>query len=163
MTAPRPPLHGRKLGDRRVVVNRPHSAFFRYAGPGTMVAKAAASAPTTALGRRAARVRAFVFGKPLTSAAEIGERLSKKLALPIFSSDAISSSAYATDEILRVLILATASAVFFSIWVAAAIALMLTIVKAALRRCLGDILECGLHWNAFAPDLQLTHARRVQE
>ncbi|HEY5473941.1 MAG TPA: hypothetical protein VIK32_12205, partial [Candidatus Limnocylindrales bacterium] len=106
MTPPRPPLKGRKLGDRRVVVNRPHSAFFRYAGPGVMVAKAAASAPTTALGRRAARVRAFIFGKPLTSASEIGERLSKKLALPIFSSDAISSSAYATDEILRVLVLA---------------------------------------------------------
>ncbi len=58
MTAPRPPLHGRKLGDRRVVVDRPHSAFFRYAGPGTMVAKAAASTPTTGFGRRAARVRA---------------------------------------------------------------------------------------------------------
>jgi hypothetical protein len=105
MTSPRPPLHGRKLGDRRVVVNRPHSAFFRYAGPGTMVAKAAASAPTTAVGKRIARVRAFVFGKPLANEQEIGERLSKKLALPIFSSDAISSSAYATDEILKVLIL----------------------------------------------------------
>ncbi|HEX7430884.1 MAG TPA: hypothetical protein VF293_01720, partial [Candidatus Limnocylindrales bacterium] len=82
MTPPRPPLKGRKLGDRRVVVNRPHSAFFRYAGPGVMVAKAAASAPTTAVGRRLARVRAFVFGKPLSSAQEIEERLSKKLALP---------------------------------------------------------------------------------
>jgi amino acid transporter len=134
MTAPRPPLHGRKLGDRRVVVNRPHSDFFRYAGPGTMVAKAAASAPTTALGRRAARVRGFVFGKPLTSAAEIGERLSKKLALPIFSSDAISSSAYATDEILRVLVLAGIAWLTWSIWVAAAIALMLTIVALSYRQ-----------------------------
>ena len=85
MTAPRPPLLGRKMGDRRVVVDRPHSAFFSYAGPGVMVAKAAASAPTTAFGRRAARVRALVFGKPLTNAQEIGERLSKKLALQIFS------------------------------------------------------------------------------
>jgi amino acid transporter len=134
MTAPRPPLHGRKLGDRRVVVNRPHSDFFRYAGPGTMVAKAAASAPTTAVGRRVARVRAFVFGKPLTSAAEIGERLSKKLALPIFSSDAISSSAYATDEILRVLVLAGVAWLTWSIWVAAAIALMLTIVALSYRQ-----------------------------
>src|ERR1035437_9130335 len=106
MTAPRPPLHGRKLGDRRVVVDRPHSAFFRYSGPGTMIAKAAASTHPTAVGSRLARIRGFVFGKPLTNAQEIGERLSKKLALPIFSSDAISSSAYATDEILRVLVLA---------------------------------------------------------
>ncbi len=134
MTAPNSPLRGRKLGDRRVVVDRPHSAYFRYAGPGVMVAKAAASAPTTAFGRRLARVRSFVFGKPLTSAAEIGERLSKKLALPIFSSDAISSSAYATDEILRVLILAGVAWLTWSIWVAAAIALMLTIVALSYRQ-----------------------------
>jgi len=134
MTAPRPPLKGRKLGDRRVVVDRPHAAFFRYAGPGVMVAKAAASAPTTAVGRRIARVRAFVFGKPLSSAQEIDERLSKKLALPIFSSDAISSSAYATDEILRVLVLAGLAWMTWSIWVAAAIALMLTIVSVSYRQ-----------------------------
>jgi amino acid transporter len=117
-----------------VVVDRPHSAYFRYAGPGVMIAKAAASAPTTALGRRLARVRAFVFGKPLSSAQEIEERLSKKLALPIFSSDAISSSAYATDEILRVLVLAGLAWMTWSIWVAAAIALMLTIVAFSYRQ-----------------------------
>ncbi len=134
MTAPRSPLHGRKLGDRRVVVDRPHAAYFRYAGDGTMVAKAAASAPTSVVGKRIARVRALVFGKPLTNAQEIGERLSKKLALPIFSSDAISSSAYATDEILRVLILAGIAWMTWSIWVAAAIALMLTIVAFSYRQ-----------------------------
>ena len=134
MTVPRPPLHGRKLGDRRVVVDRPHSAYFRYAGPGTMVAKAAASAPTTARGRRVARIRAIVFGRPLSNAQEIGERLSKKLALPIFSSDAISSSAYATDEILRVLVLAGLAWMTWSIWVAGAIALMLTIVAFSYRQ-----------------------------
>jgi amino acid transporter len=134
MTAPHSPLHGRKLGDRRVVVDRPHAAYFRYAGPGVMVAKAAASAPTTALGRRLARVRAIVFGMPLTNAQEIEERLSKKLALPIFSSDAISSSAYAVDEILKVLVLAGLIALTWSIWVAAAIALMLTIVAFSYRQ-----------------------------
>jgi len=134
MTAPRPPLHGRKLGDRRVVVDRPHSAYFRYAGPGTMVAKAAASAPNTALGRRMARVRAFIFGRPLANDQEIEERLSKKLALPIFSSDAISSSAYATDEILKVLVLAGLIALSWSMLVAAAIALMLTIVAFSYRQ-----------------------------
>jgi amino acid transporter len=99
-----------------------------------MIAKAAASAPTTALGRRLARVRAVVFGQPLSSAQEIEERLSKKLALPIFSSDAISSSAYATDEILRVLVLAGLAWMTWSIWVAAAIALMLTIVAFSYRQ-----------------------------
>ena len=45
-----------------------------------------------------------LFGRPLASEEEIGERLTKKKALAIFSSDAISSSAYATEEILRVLV-----------------------------------------------------------
>jgi amino acid transporter len=134
MTAPRPPLHGRKLGDRRVVVNRPHSAYFRYAGPGTMVAKAAASTPTTAVGRRVARVRGFFFGKPLANDQEIGERLSKKLALPIFSSDAISSSAYATDEILKVLIIGGLAALSLSLWLAAGVALLLSIVAFSYRQ-----------------------------
>jgi len=99
MTAPNSPLRGRKLGDRRVVVDRPHSAYFPLRRTRRNGRQGRRKRPTTAFGRRLARVRSFVFGKPLTSAAEIGERLSKKLALPIFSSDAISSSAYATDEI----------------------------------------------------------------
>jgi amino acid transporter len=134
MTTPHSPLHGRKLGDRRVVVDRPHSAYFRYAGPGVMVAKAAASAPRTALGRRIARIRAFVFGKPLSNAQDIEERLSKKKALAIFSSDAISSSAYATDEILKVLILAGVVALTWSIQIAAAVALLLAIVAFSYRQ-----------------------------
>jgi amino acid transporter len=134
MTAPGSPLKGRKLGDRRVVVERPHSPYFRYTGAGVMVAKAAASAPRTALGRRMARVRTALFGQPLSNEQEIDERLSKKLALPIFSSDAISSSAYATDEILKVLILATVAAFTWSIAVAGAIALMLTIVAFSYRQ-----------------------------
>jgi len=134
MTAPRSPLHGRKLGDRRVVVERPHAKLFRYAAPGTMVAKEAASAPTTALGRRLARVRSFVFGKPLANAQEVEERLPKKKALAIFSSDAISSSAYATDEILKVLILASVSALTWSIQIAIAVALLLAVVAFSYRQ-----------------------------
>ena len=46
--------------------------------------------------------QAWLIGRPMANEEEIGERLPKKLALPIFSSDAISSSAYATEEILFV-------------------------------------------------------------
>ena len=56
MIGGRRPLSGRKPGDRRVRVDRPHSAYFRYTGPGQLTAKAAASAPTTGL-RPAARTR----------------------------------------------------------------------------------------------------------
>ena len=43
----RRPLQGRKPGDRRVRVERPHAPYFRYTGPGQLVAKQAATSPTT--------------------------------------------------------------------------------------------------------------------
>jgi hypothetical protein len=90
MIGGRRPLQGRKAGDRRVRVERPHAPYFRYAGPNQLVAREAASQPRTPLGRAIARTRAVVFGRPLATEAEIEERLSKRKALAIFSSDAIS-------------------------------------------------------------------------
>ena len=103
-------------------VERPHSLYFRYQGHGQLVAKPAAYVAVTPGERLLNRIRAIVFGRPLSNEEEIGERLSKKKALAIFSSDAISSSAYATEEILRVLVLAGASALLLSVEVAIAIA-----------------------------------------
>jgi amino acid transporter len=99
-----------------------------------MVAKRAASVPLTPAGRAFARVRAVLFGRPLANEQEIEERLSKRKALAIFSSDAISSSAYATEEILRVLVLAGASALFLSIEVSIAIAALLAVVSLSYRQ-----------------------------
>jgi amino acid transporter len=127
-------LTGRKAGDRRVRIERPHAPYFRYAGPGQLIAREAASQPRTPAGRALARVRAAVFGRPLASEAEIEERLPKKKALAIFSSDAISSSAYATEEILRVLILGGAAAMLLSIQVSIAIAALLTVVAFSYRQ-----------------------------
>ena len=133
-TPPDRPLRGRKPGDRRVRVARPHSAYFRYTGPNQLVAKQAASAPTTRVGRAVARIKSVVFGRPLASEEEIGERLSKKKGLAIFSSDAISSSAYATEEILRVLILGGALAFVLSVEVAIAISVLLAVVALSYRQ-----------------------------
>ncbi len=134
MIGGRRPLSGRKVGDRRVRVERPHSAYFRYTGPGQLTAKAAASAPKTGIGRAWARVKAVAIGRPLASEEEIGERLSKTKALAVFSSDAISSSAYASEEILRILVLGGAAAVVWSVPVALAIAVLLVIVTTSYRQ-----------------------------
>jgi amino acid transporter len=134
MIGGRVPLQGRKAGDRRVRVERPHSPYFRYAGPNQLVAREAASRPRTPLGRAWARTRAVVFGRPLASEEELEERLSKKKALAIFSSDAISSSAYATEEILRVLLLGGAAALLLSVEVAIAIAILLAVVSLSYRQ-----------------------------
>ncbi len=52
-----------------------------------------------------ASVKKFLIGRPLSSADEQHQRLSRVIALPVFASDAISSTAYATDEILAVLLI----------------------------------------------------------
>ena len=44
----------------------------------------------------------FVIGNPIATSEDQHQRLSKKIALPVFASDAISSTAYATEEILIV-------------------------------------------------------------
>ncbi|HEU5204325.1 MAG TPA: APC family permease [Candidatus Limnocylindrales bacterium] len=75
-----------------------------------------------------------MFGRPLANYEEIEERLPKKKALAIFSSDPISSSAYATEEILRVLVLAGTGALLLSLPIAAAIALLLAVVSTSYRQ-----------------------------
>ncbi|HET9520162.1 MAG TPA: APC family permease [Candidatus Limnocylindrales bacterium] len=136
MIGGRRPLHGRKPADRRVRVERPHAPYFRYTGPGQLVAKPAASRPKTPLGRTIARIKQAMLGRPLASEEEIGERLSKKHALAIFSSDAISSSAYATEEIIRAFVLLGVgmAALTYSIPISVAIAGLLAVVAFSYRQ-----------------------------
>ncbi|MET0146877.1 MAG: APC family permease, partial [Ilumatobacteraceae bacterium] len=49
-------------------------------------------------------VKRLLIGKPIATSEEGHHRLHKRIALPVFASDAISSTAYATDEILIVLL-----------------------------------------------------------
>jgi amino acid transporter len=136
MIGGRRPLQGRKLADRRVRVERPHSPYFRYTGPNQLVAKPAASQPKTRLGRALASVKSLALGRPLASDEEIGERLSKKQALAIFSSDAISSSAYATEEIIRAFMLIGigTAALTYSLPISIAIAGLLAVVAFSYRQ-----------------------------
>ena len=99
-----------------------------------MTAKPSASAPTTGAGKAFAAIRRFFLGRPLASDEELGQRLSKKKALAIFSSDAISSSAYATEEILRVLILAGAAGLALGLHISIAIAILLVAVAISYRQ-----------------------------
>ena len=136
MIGGRRPITGRKPGDKRIRVVRHHAPYFRYTGPGQLTAKAAASAPTTATDRVTARVKHFLLGRPLANEEELGERLPKKKALAIFSSDAISSSAYATEEIILAFLLAGVGGAAFnlSIQVSIAIGALLAIVAFSYRQ-----------------------------
>ncbi len=73
-------------------------------------------------------IKKFILGPPLKSI-ELGhQRLSKKIALAIFSSDALSSVAYATEEILLVLGAAGLAAMAVSLPIAIAIGILLLIL-----------------------------------
>jgi amino acid transporter len=50
------------------------------------------------------RVKRFLLGPPLVSDELVGQRLGKPTALAVLSSDVMSSSAYATEEMLRILL-----------------------------------------------------------
>ena len=71
--------------------------------------------------------RLFI-GRKIASAKQEHQLLPKTLALPIFSSDALSSNAYATEEMMLVLTLAGAGALSLMLPIAGAIALLLAIV-----------------------------------
>lgn len=75
-----------------------------------------------------------VVGSSMSSARLAEERLSKRVALAIFSSDALSSTAYATQEILIILVIAGPSLLSYSIWIAGAIVALLAIVVASYRQ-----------------------------
>ncbi len=60
--------------------------------------------------------------------------LPKKIALPVFASDALSSVAYATQEILLVLAAGGLAVIGYAPWVAVAVALLILIVVASYRQ-----------------------------
>ena len=73
-------------------------------------------------------LKKVVLGPPLASKDIAHQRLGKKVALAIFSSDNMSSVAYATEEILLVLVTAGATAIYFSVPIAIAISILIFIL-----------------------------------
>jgi amino acid transporter len=79
-------------------------------------------------------LKRLVVGRPLPTAVARHERLSKLAGLAIFASDALSSVAYATEEILRVLVVAGAAALAFSMPIGIAIGIVILIVINSYRQ-----------------------------
>lgn len=80
------------------------------------------------------QIKQFVIGKSLPTTAHIEERLSNAAALAVLSSDALSSVAYATEEILLVLMAAGTGALGLSLPISIAIILLLAIVVLSYRQ-----------------------------
>jgi amino acid transporter len=79
-------------------------------------------------------VKRWILGAPMSLAQARHERLSKTVALAVFSSDALSSVAYATEEILLVLVLAGAAATALTVPLSVAIAALLAVVAISYQQ-----------------------------
>ena len=75
-----------------------------------------------------------IIGRPIRSKAAARQLLPKRLALPIYASDALSSVAYAPDEILLTLALAGSIALIKSVWIGVVVACVLAVVVLSYRQ-----------------------------
>ncbi|WP_041834292.1 APC family permease [Actinoplanes sp. N902-109] len=85
-------------------------------------------ASSTSLAKR------LLLGRPFRSDKLQHTLLPKRIALPVFASDALSSVAYAPDEILLTLSIAGASAFAISPWITLAVAVVMVTVVASYRQ-----------------------------
>jgi amino acid transporter len=76
----------------------------------------------------------LLLGRPMRSERLGHTLLPKRIALPVFASDALSSVGYAPDEVLLTLSIAGASALLVSPWVGAAVAVVMLTVVASYRQ-----------------------------
>src|SRR5436190_4613291 len=81
-----------------------------------------------------AGLKRLLVGSPIDTAHADNERLSRTTGLAVLSSDALSSVAYATEEILRVLMIGGAAALALSTPVSLVIALLLLTVAFSYRQ-----------------------------
>ncbi len=88
-------------------------------------------------------LKRLLVGNPLKTTQAAEERLPKRLALAVFSSNALSSVAYATEEILLVLVLAASAAMVWTIPVSLAIVLLLAFLTVSYRQIIYEYPEGG--------------------
>ena len=79
-------------------------------------------------------IKRVLVGNPLSNLEAEHQKLPKWKALPVFSSDALSSVAYATEEILLILIGISTAAAVWSLPIAAIILTLLIIVSVSYRQ-----------------------------
>jgi amino acid transporter len=133
-----PELHetvqGSKPGSRFLRLTRRSEQKLRRVSGDEFQATEVALRPETRLGRISADLRHFLLGRVLATSELPHERLTKVKGLAIFSSDNLSSSAYATEEILLILVLAGTAALVNVVPIALAIACLAAIVVTSYRQ-----------------------------
>jgi amino acid transporter len=92
---------------------------------------------------RLSLLKRFLVGEPMPLARARHERLGKAAALAVFASDPLSSVAYATEEILYVLVLAGPLALSYSLPISVGIAALIILVVISYRQTIGAYPQGG--------------------
>jgi len=125
---------GAQPDSRYVRVVRSKAQGFDRIAPGVLHANKRATTPVDGFGRLRSDARNRLLGAPLSTAQFAHERLTKVKALAVLSSDALSSVAYATEQILLVLALAGVAAFGASLGIMVAIIALLGFVVLSYRQ-----------------------------
>ncbi len=107
------------------------------AAPGNATAAAVGGGqglPLALVSKVSTAARRLMLGQPFRSDRLTRTLLPKRIALPVFASDAMSSVAYAPEEIFLVLSVAGLSAYVMAPWIGVAVAVVLLVVVASYRQ-----------------------------
>jgi amino acid transporter len=121
-------VQGQRVGDQFVRVVQPFAQTFHREAPGHLVASEQVLAPHGLIGHWVDLVRRTAIGQRIASDRELDERVGRVKGLAVFATDNISSSAYATEEIMRVLVLAGAGALALTMPLTVGIVIVLGVV-----------------------------------
>jgi amino acid transporter len=80
------------------------------------------------------RLRRALLGAPIATSKAHHEKLSPLLGLPVFSSDALSSVAYATEAIILILIYLSTAALSDQIWISLAIVVLIVLITISYQQ-----------------------------
>ncbi|HZB97074.1 MAG TPA: APC family permease, partial [Candidatus Sulfotelmatobacter sp.] len=125
---------GLRPGDTYVRMPRLKRQGFEKIEPGRLGATERAEEPASTTGRFLRDLRTALLGRTMATHELMHERLTKVKALAVLSSDALSSVAYATEQILVVLVSAGAAAYSLTLPITGAILLLLFAVVASYRQ-----------------------------
>ena len=126
------PVHGLREGGTDSAASEDHDVHDRNATRGPW--GSALCVAFTHVGTFSDASKRVLFGRALHTN-QLGETLlPKRIALPVFASDALSSNGYATQEILLVLSLGGYALYQYAPWVAAAVILVFLVVVLSYRQ-----------------------------
>lgn len=134
-------VRGARQGDQYVRIT--HHPSFRRIHAGVLTAREDLGQPRSPVGRLFHGFARLVFGSPIPTAAELSERVGIARGLAIFATDNISSSAYATEEIMRVLVLAGLGALALTMPITIGIVIVLAIVVISYLQVIGAYSNGG--------------------